>query len=72
MIKFTAVSVVLWLVDMFILKMYIRCSNGAAFRLAYNLSEGKEAIWFGITGWWKILNGILIGVSAIKLIFMYL
>lgn len=42
MIKFTAVSIVLYLVNMFILKLYVRCSKGAAFRLKYDLYKGKE------------------------------
>lgn len=72
MFKFTAVSVVLYLVDIFILNLYIWCSNGAAFRLKYNLYEGSEKIWYTISGWWVILNIILVAICVIKLIFMYL
>ena len=72
MIKFTAVSIVLYLVNMFILKLYVRCLKGAAFRLKYDLYKGKEKIWYVISGWWMILNIIFVAVCAIKLIFMYL
>ena len=72
MFKFTAVSVVLYLLDMFILKLYVRCSKGAAFRLRYDLCKRKEKIWYTISGLWILLNVILVAVCAIKLIFMYL
>ena len=72
MFKFTAVSVVLYLVNMCILKLYIRGSKGAAFRLRYDLYKGKEKIWYVSSGWWMILNIIFVAVCTIKLIFMYL
>ena len=72
MIKFTAVSVVLYLANMLILKLYVRYSKGAAFRLRYDLYKGKEKIWYAISGLWSILNIIFVAVCAIKLIFMYL
>lgn len=72
MIKFTATSIVLYLVNMFILKLYVRCSKRAAFRLRYDLYEGKEKIWYVSSGWWMILNIIFVAVCTIKLIFMYL
>ena len=42
MIKFTATSIVLYFVNLFILKLYVRCSKGASFRLKYDLYKGKE------------------------------
>ena len=72
MFKFTAVSVVLYLVNMYILKLYIRGSKGAVFRLKYALCNKTEDIWYIISGLWTMINIILVAVCAIKLIFMYL
>ena len=72
MIKFTAISIVLYLVNVFILKLYVQCSIGAAFRLKYKLYTKKEDIWYSISSLWTILNIILVPVCAIELIIMYL
>ena len=72
MFKFTAVSIVLYLANMFILKLYVCCSKRAAFRLRHEIYKGKEKIWYAISVLWTILNVILVAVCAIKLIFMYL
>lgn len=72
MIKFTAVSIVLYLLDMFLVKLYLGCSEGASFRLALNELKRGEKVWFCISGWWAPLNVILITVCIIRLIFMYL
>lgn len=72
MIKFTAVSVVLYLLDMFLVKLYLGCSEGASFRLALNELEKGEKVWFCIAGWWAPFNVILVTVCIIRLIFMYL
>ena len=72
MFKFTAVSIVLYLVNWFVLKLYLRCSNGATVRLALDTYKRSEKVWYVITGWWFLLNILCIAACAIKLIFMYL
>ena len=72
MIKFTAISVVLYLLNVFLVKLYLICSEGASFRLTLNELERGEKVWFCISGWWKPLNAVLITVCILRLIFMYL
>lgn len=72
MIKFTAVSIVLYLVNLFIIKIHVNGSAGAKARLALDLYKGAEKAWYVVTGWWFLLNILFIAASAIKLIFMYL
>lgn len=72
MIKFTAVSVVLYLLDMFLVKLYLICSEGASFRLTLNELRKGEKVWFCVSGCWKLLNVVLVTICIIRLIFMYL
>lgn len=72
MIKFTAVSIVLYLTNLLMIKIYVNGSVGAKARLALDVYKGTEKAWYVVTGWWFLLNILLVAASAIKLIFMYL
>lgn len=72
MIKFTAVSIVLYLVNLLMIRIHVNGSAGAKVRLALDLYKGGEKVWYVITGWWFLLNILCVAGTAIKLIFMYL
>lgn len=72
MIKFTLVSIVLYLVDFILTKIYLTSRPGAKIRFEIGVFKGVEKVWYVATGWWFLLNVLLIAASAIKLIFMYL
>lgn len=67
MIKFTAVSIVLYLVNLFMIKVHFK-SPSANVRYVLDV----EKIWYSITALWLVLNILCVAVTAIKLIFMYL
>ena len=75
MIKFTAVSIVLYLVNLFMIKVHFR-SPSANVRYALDVEKSWEKswekIWYSITALWLVLNILCVAVTAIKLIFMYL
>lgn len=71
MIKFTAVSIVLYLVNLFMLAVHFK-SPSANVRYTLNVEKGWEKIWYAITALWLVLNILCVALTAIKLIFMYL
>ena len=71
MTKFTAVSIVLYLVNLFMIKVHFK-SPSANVRYALDVEKSWEKIWYSITALWLVLNILCVAVTAIKLIFMYL
>lgn len=71
MIKFTAVSIVLYLVNLFMIRIHFKRPS-ANVRYVLNVEKGAEKIWYSITALWLVLNILCVAVTAIKLIFMYL
>lgn len=71
MIKFTAVSIVLYLVNLFMIRIHLKRPS-ASVRYALNVEKGAEKIWYTITALWFVLNILCVAGTAIKLIFMYL
>lgn len=67
MIKFTTVSIVLYLVNLFMIRIHFKRPS-ANVRYALNV----EKIWYTITALWLVLNILCVAGTAIKLIFMYL
>lgn len=67
MIKFTAVSIVLYLVNLFMIKVHFKSPSA---NVRYTLDVEKS--WYSITALWLVLNILCVAVTAIKLIFMYL
>lgn len=71
MIKFTAVSIVLYLANLFMIRIYFKRSY-ANVRYVLNVEKSWEKIWYSITVLWLVLNILCVAGTAIKLIFMYL
>lgn len=71
MIKFTATSIVLYLVNLFMIRIHFK-SPSAKVRYTLNVEKGAEKIWYTITALWFVLNILCVAVTVIKLIFMYL
>lgn len=71
MIKFTALSIVLYLVNLFMIRIHFKRPS-ANVRYALNVEKGAEKIWYTITALWLVLNILCVAGTAIKLIFMYL
>ena len=69
--KFTAVSIVLYLVNLFMIKVHFK-SPSANVRYALDVEKSYEKIWYSITALWLVLNILCVSGTAIKLIFMYL
>lgn len=67
MIKFTAVSIVLYLANLFMIRIHFKRPS-VNVRYALN----AEKIWYSITALWLVLNILCVAGTAIKLIFMYL
>ena len=71
MIKFTAVSIVLYLVNLFMIRIHLKRPS-ANVRYALNVEKGAEKIWYTITALWLVFNILCVAGTAIKLIYMYL
>lgn len=71
MIKFTAVSIVLYLANLFMIRIHFKRPS-VNVRYALNVENGAEKIWYTITALWLVLNILCVAGTAIKLIFMYL
>ena len=67
MIKFTAVSIVLYLANLFMIRIYFKRSYA---NVRYVLNVEKS--WYSISVLWLVLYILCVAGTAIKLIFMYL
>lgn len=71
MIKFTAVSIVLYLANLFMIRIHFKRPSTNV-RYALGVEKSWEKIWYSITALWLVQNILCVAGTAIKLIFMYL